>query len=94
MRGILLGADYQPIIEQGSLVLGETTAQNQALLLRSHRGEFKENPALGLGISDMLLDNDLLYQRQRIREALELDGQSVYNIKITARQIIIDAQYE
>lgn len=94
MRGILLGADYQPIIEQGSLVLGETTAQNQALLLRSHRGEFKENPALGLGISDMLLDNDLLYQRQRIREALELDGQSVYSIKITARQIIIDAQYE
>lgn len=93
MKGILLGSDLQLLVQRGGLVLGEICPQNQALLLRSHRGEFKENPALGVGISDMLLDDDPLTWRQRIREALELDGQSVHDIKISTKQIIIQAQY-
>lgn len=70
MIGILIDSDYQPLISSGELQLGEITPQNQAIIIQSHKGELKENPALGVGISDMLLDNDPLYWRVRIREAL------------------------
>lgn len=93
MIGLLLGQDYQPIIEHGGLALGETSPQNQALILQLHPGELKENPAVGCGISDMLLDHDLISWRQTIREQLELDGQSVQAVKITPTGIVIDAHY-
>ena len=93
MIGILIDSDYQPLISSGELQLGETTQQNQAIIIQSHKGELKENPALGVGISDMLLDNDPLYWRVRIREALELDGEVVESIKITSSEVQINAHY-
>lgn len=93
MIGILIDSDYQPLISSGELLLGEITPQNQAIITQSHKGEIKENPALGVGISDMLLDNDPLYWRVRIREALELDGEVVESIKITSSEVQIKAHY-
>lgn len=93
MTGILLDNNYEPIIRQGGLALGEITPQNQALIVQCHKGEFKENPAIGVGIEDMLLDHDPLRWRQRIREALEIDGQEVESIKISPSEISISAKY-
>lgn len=93
MIGILIDSDYQPLISSGELQLGEITPQNQAIIIQCHKGELKENPALGVGISDMLLDNDPLYWRVRIREALELDGEVVESIKITSSEVQINAHY-
>lgn len=93
MIGIILGADYQPIIMDGTLQLGEITPQNQALLIQCHKGEFKENPALGVGISDMTLDHDPLAWKGRIRETLELDGQTVEEVKVSRIGISIRANY-
>ena len=93
MIGILIDSDYQPLISSGELQLGEITPQNQAIINQSHKGELKETPALGVGISDMLLDNDPLYWRVRIREALELDGEVVESIKITSSEVQINAHY-
>ena len=76
MIGITLTADYEPRIrlvrdEEGRIIegltLGETLPQNQALILTLHQGELKEAPAVGCGVSDMLLDNQPLYWRARIR---------------------------
>lgn len=93
MIGILIDSDYQPLISSGELQLGEITPQNQAIIIQCHKGELKENPALGVGISDMLLDNDPLYWRVRIREAIELDGEVVESIKITSSEVQINAHY-
>ena len=102
MIGITLTADYEPRIrlvrdEEGRIIegltLGETLPQNQALILTLHQGELKEAPAVGCGISDMLLDNQPLYWRARIREQLEMDGQTVDSVKITTSGISIDAHY-
>ena len=93
MIGLLIGADYQPLISDGALQLGEITPQNQAIIIQCHKGEIKENPALGVGISDMLLDQDPLYWRTRIREALELDGQVVELIKLSTSEVLINAHY-
>jgi hypothetical protein len=93
MIGILIDSDYQPLISSGEIQLGEITPQNQAIIIQCHKGEFKENPALGVGISDMLLDHDPLYWRVRIRESLELDGQSVDEVRITTSGINLKASY-
>ena len=102
MIGIQLTADYEPHIrlvrdEEGRIIeglaLGETLPQTQALILTLHQGELKEAPAVGCGISDMLLDHRPLFWRARIREQLEMDGQTVNSIKITTTGIHIDARY-
>ena len=101
MKGITL-IDYEAVIQphRGSdgkitsgLVVGDTLHQNQSLILHLHKGELKERPMAGCGISDMLLDNDPIYWRTLIREQLEMDRQTVTNIKITTKSIEIDAQY-
>lgn len=75
------------------LNLGDTLRQNQALILVLHQGELKERPEVGVGIEDMLLDNDVLYWRSRIREQLELDNQNVDKVRITTGGIEINASY-
>lgn len=93
MKGILLDGSYSLAIEGRTLALGDTTRQNQALILLLHKGELKENAAVGVGISDMLLDHDPLHWRQEIREQLEMDRQNVRSVKITQKGITIDAHY-
>ncbi len=80
-------------ITQG-LVVGDTLHQNQALILTLYQGELKERPAVGCGIEDMLLDNDPIYWRSLVREQLEMDGQTVNQVKITTTGISIDAAYQ
>ena len=75
------------------LNLGDTLRQNQALILVLHQGELKERPEVGVGIEDMLLDNDILYWRSRIREQLELDNQNVDKVRLTTGGIEINASY-
>ena len=83
----------EPVIEKETLALGDTLRQNQALLLLLHKGELKERPAVGVGISDMLLDNDPIYWRTSIKEQLEMDGQKVGSVKIMRDGIQIESTY-
>lgn len=101
MNGILL-ADYEPLIDvrrdaEGriteGLAVGDVLRQNQALILTLHKGELKERPMVGVGLSDMLLDNDPIYWRSSIRDQLELDGQTVGSVEITTNGVKIDAEY-
>lgn len=101
MTGIQL-TDYVPAISikkdaygritQG-LVTGDILRQNQALILQLHKGELKENPAVGVGISDMLLDNDPIYWRGQIKEQLEMDNEKVNSVEITTAGVTIEANY-
>lgn len=75
------------------LNIGPVTAQNQAVILICHKGELKEQPAVGVGISDMCLDHNPLAWRTKIREQLEFDGQNVEKVTITNSGISIDADY-
>lgn len=105
MNGILLADSdilFVPIIEVkrdergkivGGLAIGDILTQNQALILTLHPGELKNNPSVGCGISDMLLDNNPLYWRARIREQLEMDGQKVEHVKVTKNGVEIKATY-
>jgi hypothetical protein len=87
------GTVLEPTVSGGHLALGDVLEQNQALILMLHRGELKERPAVGVGISDMLLDNDPIYWRTQIREQLEMDGQTVGSVVLTSTGITIESTY-
>lgn len=75
------------------LALGDILCQNQALILQLHKGELHEDPSVGVGISDMPLDDDIQMWKREIREQMELDGQKVSSVKIDLENILIDSKY-
>lgn len=86
--------DADGLIVQG-LVVGNTMNQNQALIIVANPGEFKFNPTLGVAIDELILDDDFLRMRHRIREQLEQDGMRVKSVDISKdKPLIIDASYE
>lgn len=82
------------LITQG-LVIGDTMNQNQALILVANPGEFKFNPTIGVAIDELLLDNDYLRFRHRIREHFAKDGLVIKSIQLSdGKPLLIDANYE
>lgn len=74
-------------------VLGDVLPQNQALILQLKKGELKDDVSVGVGISDMLLDDDVQAWKREIREQLEMDGQQVNSITIAQGRLVIDSNY-
>lgn len=86
--------DENGLITQGILV-GNIVEQNKALILITHPGEWKMNPTLGVGLSNMLLDHDYLAWRHRIREQFSSDGLVVDRLDLFPNKpFIIDADYK
>lgn len=75
------------------LVVGNTLYQNQALILHAHKGEYKDNPTLGAGISDILADGDLVGWKREIVLQLESDLMNVNKVELTTSKLTIDADY-
>jgi len=75
------------------LEVGDILRQNQALILVMHKGELKENPSVGVGISDIINDHQLDKWRAEIREQLEMDGQKVNSVKLDNYGLTIEAEY-
>lgn len=76
------------------MTIGNVLYQNQALILLFNAGEVKMKPAVGVGINDIVNDNDLLGWRRKIRQQMELDGQKVTKVTLSQNQNIeIDAKY-
>lgn len=71
-------------IENGHIAIGETLPQNEFLLLVMNKGELKEDPLVGVGISDMINDNDILGWKRKIRDGLKVDGMKVEQISISS----------
>ena len=75
------------------LEVGDILRQNQALILVMHKGELKENPSVGVGISDIINDHQLDKWRAEIREQLEMDGPKVNSVKLDNYGLTIEAEY-
>lgn len=82
------------VIPQG-LVVGNTGYQNQAVILQAFKGELKEYPTMGVGISDMVCDNEPTGWKREIALQLELDGMAVNDVDIdlTKNKLTVDAEY-
>ena len=75
------------------MIIGDVLHQNQAIILSMRNGDLKENPSIGVGLSDLLLDHNMLSIRSEIRQQLELDGQTVNSVMVSKSSIAIDAKY-
>ncbi len=80
-------------IMQG-LHVGDVTKQNTAILLYMQPGELKEQPTVGVGINNMLLDNDYLLYKHKIRQQLNAEGMQVNHLEINGQNIEINASYK
>ncbi|WHT39966.1 hypothetical protein QNH98_04730 [Myroides sp. mNGS23_01] len=86
--------DAQGLIVQG-MVVDDIVEQNKSLILITHPGEWKANPTLGVGLSNMLLDHDYLAWRHRIREQFAQDELVVYRLDLFPNKpFVIDANYK
>ena len=94
MIGLQLNSDYDLLIENGTLTLGETTPQNQAVILDAHKGEIKEYPLLGVGLSDIVNDHDFNAWKREITEQLELDGQRIEKLELSESVLTLTAVYK
>lgn len=80
-------------IEQG-VETGHTTCQNQALILLIQKGELKLSPLVGVGIGDMVNDNDARAWKREITQQLESDGQRITRLDVGLAGLTLEAQYK
>ena len=84
--------DSNGLIVSG-ITIGDTLYQNQFMILQAQKGEFKENPTLGVGINDMANDDDLTVWKKAIREEFAKDGLKVSKLSITTSGMEVKADY-
>lgn len=77
------------------LMVGDIMNQNQAIIIMSNPGEFPFVPTIGCAIQDLILDNDYLRMRHRIRDHFSKDGLKIQKLEFSeGKPLVIDAIYE
>ena len=95
MTDILILDNCELMISNGDFVIGESLIQNQAMILLAVQGDYKLSPDLGVGIKDLLLDNQLLEYRHRIRQHFSIDGLHINHLDLyDLNKLKIEAEYE
>jgi len=85
-KGILIGENGDLLIENGSLVLGESDAQHVDAIISACKGEFKELPALGVGIVSYLKKQNASLEsiKREITVNLKADGYKANGFSINS----------
>jgi hypothetical protein len=81
-------------ITSGMVIGTNIIAQNQYFILVAQPGEFKEAPQVGIGINNIVLDNDIQLWRAKIRQQFENDGMIISKLDIKNNELIVDAEYK
>jgi len=95
MNDLLLDENNDLMWKDGDFVIGESTAQNQKLLIRCNKTGFKENPMRCVGVKRFLEQPTPDNLAREIRQEFYADGMKVNAIKIEMpHEIGIDAEYK
>lgn len=92
-RDILIDDTGDIVIGNKDIAVGDSTLQNQYVILLAQKGEFKEFPHLGAGIGDIANDDDVTFWKHKIREELKRDGMKIKEISIKNENLYINAEY-
>ena len=94
-QDLLLDQNFDLRIDHADYVLGESTEQQQQLLLACKKGDFRENPTTCVGSAGYLKDNDYSKLCAEIKTQFEKDGMTIKTLKpVNSSNINIDAAYE
>jgi hypothetical protein len=100
--GIQLNEDYDLAISIrrdaagkiiSGLVVGDIMYQTQALILLAQKGEFKEYPTTGVGLNDIVNDDNSMYWEAEIAGQLKADGQRITRLSLDEKGLILEAGY-
>ena len=95
MKDFLLDENGDLLIKNGDFVIGESDNQHQLDILLATKGEFKEFPEIGVGISEMLSDDDFVEFLIEAKKNLEYDGMKINNIEfLPDGKLNIDGKYK
>lgn len=95
MNDILLDQNNDVKFENGDLVIGDATNQNQLQIIAANKGQYKENPGIGVGIDALLNSEDLNEVLIEVKKNLEYDGMRVDNVRFEPKgKLIVDAKYK
>ena len=94
-KDILLDENFDLQIANGDLVVGESTYQHQKILLFADKGQFKQNPTIGVGSRRYLETSKPDEFAREIRLEFYGDGMDVKTVSIDDNlEIKIDAEYK
>jgi hypothetical protein len=74
MNDFLLDTDLNMVVANGDLAVGVANEQHMELLLVTQKGAWKENPLVGVGLDNYLLDNDVSGMLAEVRAQWQNDG--------------------
>jgi hypothetical protein len=95
MTDILLDDTGDIKFENGDFAIGFSDDQHQQNIIVANKGEFKEFPELGVGIVQMLSDDDYTDTLIEVKKNLQYDGMSVTNVKFEEPgKLTIDGKYK
>ena len=94
-KDFILGDDMDLVIENGTFKTGDATKQNQKLLLATEKGEWKQSPTVGVGLSGFINNDNPGEMKAEIIKQFELDGMRVRDVEFDDKgNITVDAEYE
>ena len=73
-------SDSDLLIANGDFVVGESTLQHQAIIVKLQPGELRQYPKTGVGIDNYLLAEGAENLQQEIQKNFEADGMKVRSI--------------
>ncbi|MDM1070883.1 oxidase [Empedobacter brevis] len=93
MIDILIDEDLE--FEDGDFAIGISDKQHIKHILKAFKGEFKEFPELGVGIEQMINDDNYMDILIEAKKNLQYDGVEVKNIKFTNEgKLNVDGEYK
>ena len=81
-------------INDGDFVIDESDNQHQKHILIAYKGEYKQYPEIGVGIEQMLNEDDITPVLIEAKKNLQYDGVDVNDIYFSDEgKLIIDGKY-
>ncbi|MFJ1330255.1 oxidase [Capnocytophaga canimorsus] len=95
MQDILLDNNNDLKIVNGDFDIGVSDYQQQKLIVATHKGEWKEHPEVGVGITQMIADDLYTEMLIEIKKQLEYDGMQIDNVSLKENgKLFIDGFYK
>jgi hypothetical protein len=95
MTDLLLDSNGDISFKNGDLDIGFSDNQHQEHILLANKGEFREFPEIGVGITAMISDDDYTDMLIEIKKNLQYDGMKINNVKFdNDGKLDIDGYYK
>lgn len=94
MTDIILTTDLDLQVVNGDLVTGDCLKQAQQLLLGTNKGEWKQNPTMGVGVVNYLETASMSELSREIREQFTKDGMKVSSVNISGTTLNVEAEWK